>query len=375
MYRLFSNLSTEPSTTINTASIRYSNIQVGNILAANVTVNTVIASNVYVNGNVIAGNVTATRFIALGPQTSLGTTVSYTGNILATGLSVFGNTTHGLVGIDSGMFHTFVGNITQTSSGGAVYFNTTGNIIAGNIISSSVTVNGIANVNMLNASGNLSVAGNTALYGNTTHGTVGAVSGQFHSFVGNITQTSSGGAVYFNTAGNLMVGGNTALAGNLTIGTVGAVSGAFHTVVGNITQVTSGGANVYFNTTGNISASFGNFGSGNIAGVAIGYRDMPQITAANLTLIAGDAGKHYYATNTSPTTLTIPLNSSVAFALGTVITVVNQGTGNITIARGTCTLYLAGNSTIASRTITSYGVGTLLKVATDTWFINGNGVV
>ena len=287
MYRLFSNLTPEPSTTITLANVRYSNIQVGNIIAANVTVNSVIASNVYVNGNVLAN---------YGTLTSL----NVTGNVLATGLSAFGNTTHGLAG---------------------------------------------------------------------------AVSGQFHSFVGNITQTSSGGSVYFNTAGNLMVGGNTALAGNLTVGTVGTVSGAFHTVVGNITQVTSGGANVYFNTTGNISASFGNFGSGNIAGVAIGYRDMPQITAANLTLIAGDAGKHYYATNTSPTTLTIPLNSSVAFALGTVITVVNQGTGNITIARGTCTLYLAGNSTIASRTITSYGVGTLLKVATDTWFINGNGVV
>ena len=240
MYRLFSNLTPEPSTTINTGSLRYSNIQVGNILAANVTVNTVIASNVYVNGG--------------------------------------------------------------------------------------VSFSGIANVNMLNASGNLSVAGNSALYGNTTHGTVGAVSGAYHTFVGNITQVTSGGAVGINT-------------------------------------------------TGNISASVANFGSGNVGGFAIGYRDMPQITAANLTLIAGDAGKHYYATNTSPTTLTIPLNSSVAFALGTVITVVNQGTGNITISRGTATLYFSGNSTNASRTITSYGVGTLLKVATDTWFINGNGVV
>jgi hypothetical protein len=58
-----------------------------------------------------------------------------------------------------------------------------------------------------------------------------------------------------------------------------------------------------------------------------------------------------------------------------VITVVNQGTGNITVAKGSTTMYLAGNATSADRTITSYGVGTLLKVATDTWFINGNGVV
>jgi hypothetical protein len=251
--------------------------------------------------------------------------ISISGNILSTGASIFGNARLGLAGQVSGAFHTIVGNITQTSSGGAVYFNTTGNIIAGNIISSSTTVNGIANVNMLNASGNLSVAGNTALYG------------------------------------------------NLTVGTVGAASGVFHTVVGNITQITSGGA-VGFNTTGNISASVANFGSGNVGGFAIGYRDLPQITAANLTLIAGDAGKHYYATNTSPTTLTIPLNSSVAFAIGTAVSVVNQGTGNITIAKGSTTLYLAGNSTSANRTITSYGMATLIKVATDTWFINGTGV-
>jgi hypothetical protein len=132
--------------------------------------------------------------------------------------------------------------------------------------------------------------------------------------------------------------------------------------------------NVIGNVIANNISILGNI-TGNINGYTIGYRDMPQITAANLTLIAGDAGKHYYATNTSPTTLTIPLNSSVAFALGTVITVVNQGTGNITVAKGSTTMYLAGNSTSSNRTITSYGVGTLLKVATDTWFINGNGVV
>ena len=157
---------------------------------------------------------------------------------------------------------------------------------------------------------------------------------------------------------------------------MGAVSGAFHTFVGNITQVTSGGANVYFNTTGNISASFGNFGSGNVAGVAIGYRDVPQITAANVTLIASDAGKHYYGSNTNPVTLTIPLNSSVAFGNGTAISLVNQGTGNITITpTAGVLLYLAGNTVTGSKTLTTYGMATLLKVQVNTWFINGTGVV
>ena len=58
-------------------------------------------------------------------------------------------------------------------------------------------------ITTINASGNVSVGGNVGLFGNTTHGRVGAGSGAFHTFVGNITQTSSGGAVYINTTGNV----------------------------------------------------------------------------------------------------------------------------------------------------------------------------
>jgi len=161
---------------------------------------------------------------------TLDNTLSYTslntsGNILATGAKVFGNATLGLAGVISGQFHTVVGNITQTSSGGAVYINTTGNVLA-----TGLTV-----------------------FGNTTHGLAGVVSGQFHSFVGNITQTTSGGAVYINTTGNVLATGLSVF-GNATLGLAGAVSGQFHTVVGNITQTSSGGA-VYINTTGNVLAA------------------------------------------------------------------------------------------------------------------------
>jgi hypothetical protein len=97
---------------------------------------------------------------------------------------------------------------------------------------------------------------------------------------------------------------------------------------------------------------------------------------ANLTLIASDAGKHYYGANTNPTTITIPTNANVAFGNGTAISIVNQGTGNITVANAAgVLLYLAGNSTASSRTLTSYGMATLIKVQVNTWFINGTGVV
>jgi hypothetical protein len=75
---------------------------------------------------------TATQFDSL----------SVAGNILSTGLSVFGNARVGLAGAVSGQFHSVVGNITQTSSGGAVYFNTTGNVLAASVTTGALVSNG-----------------------------------------------------------------------------------------------------------------------------------------------------------------------------------------------------------------------------------------
>jgi hypothetical protein len=69
-------------------------------------------------------------------------TISTSGNVLAGKLSVFGNTTIGLAGTVGGQSHSIVGNITQTSSGGAVYFNTTGNVLAAGGVLNALTVNG-----------------------------------------------------------------------------------------------------------------------------------------------------------------------------------------------------------------------------------------
>jgi hypothetical protein len=73
--------------------------------------------------------------------------------------------------------------------------------------------------------------------------------------------------------------------------------------------------------------------------------------------------------------LTIANNTSVSWAVGTAITVVNRGSGNITIAQGSgVSLYLAGNSSAANRTVSTYGMATLLNVAANIWMINGTGV-
>ena len=139
-------------------------------------------------------------------------------------------------------------------------------------------------------------------------------------------------------------------------------------------------------TTGNITA-IGNLVispgyeivAGNITGTTngytIGYKDVPQISAANVTLSITDGGKHYYSTSATPITLTVPSHANVAFPTGTAIMIVNRGTGNITISKQVeANLYLAGNTTSASRTLTSYGIASLIKVETNVWMINGTGV-
>lgn len=97
---------------------------------------------------------------------------------------------------------------------------------------------------------------------------------------------------------------------------------------------------------------------------------------ADYTLVAGDANKHIYKSNTSAYAWTVPANASVAFPIGTTVTMVNGGaSGAVTITRDTgVAILLAGDGTDSNKTLAAYGVATLLKVATNTWYVSGAGV-
>ena len=99
--------------------------------------------------------------------------------------------------------------------------------------------------------------------------------------------------------------------------------------------------------------------------------------ATNYTLQLTDAGKHIYYTQSSNTILYIPTTSNVAFSNGSTIMIVSRtsSSANVTVSPNTgVTMYLAGNTTSASRNVTTYGMATLIQVAANTWFINGTGV-
>ena len=77
--------------------------------------------------------------------------------------------------------------------------------------------------------------------------------------------------------------------------------------------------------------------------------------------------------NASANAFKIPTNASVAFPVGTVITVMNIGAGVCTISAttsGTTTVLSAG-ATAASPTLAQYKSAACIKTATDTWYVVG----
>jgi hypothetical protein len=69
----------------------------------------------------------------------------------------------------------------------------------------------------------------------------------------------------------------------------------------------------------------------------------------------------------------IPTNASVAFAIGTAITVLNIGVGTCTISAvtpGTTTVLSAG-ATAASPTLAQYRSAVCIKTGTDAWYVVG----
>jgi len=69
----------------------------------------------------------------------------------------------------------------------------------------------------------------------------------------------------------------------------------------------------------------------------------------------------------------IPTNASVAFPVGTAITILNKGAGTCTISAVTSgtTTVLSSGSVAASPTLAQYKTAVCIKTATDTWYVVG----
>ncbi len=109
----------------------------------------------------------------------------------------------------------------------------------------------------------------------------------------------------------------------------------------------------------------------------LGYLNAPiNEQSAAYTAVLADAGKVIFhpSTDANARTFTIPANSSVAYATGTVLTFINMTSQVVTISITTDTMYLAGTGSTGSRSLAQYGIATAVKMTSTTWLISGNGL-
>jgi hypothetical protein len=185
------------------------------------------------------------------------------------------------------------------------------------------------------------------------------------------------------TAGTGLTGG----------GTSGSVTVSLSTPV----EVANGGTGITSLGTG-VATFLGTPSSANLAatltdetgtGVAV-FNDSPTIlnpiitqpqatptfSANAYTLVAGDAGDILLASNGSTAgTINIPTDASVNFAIGTQITILNVGTGLITVqatTAGTTTVRSTGASAVAPKCRAQYSAMTCWKQAANLWYVFGD---
>ena len=89
-------------------------------------------------------------------------------------------------------------------------------------------------------------------------------------------------------------------------------------------------------------------------------------TGTTYTLVLTDAGKRVRCNNANAITLTVPQNSSVAFAIGTWVEVEQIGAGVVTSAEDTNVTLNGGLKTWGQYTTIRY-----TKVDTNTWTVDG----
>jgi hypothetical protein len=92
------------------------------------------------------------------------------------------------------------------------------------------------------------------------------------------------------------------------------------------------------------------------------------------TLVLDDSYQNLIPMNkATAVALNIPTNATAAIPVGTVITVLNKGVGDVTISAvtsGTTTVLSAG-AVAASPTLAQYKTAACIKTAEDVWYVVG----
>jgi hypothetical protein len=89
----------------------------------------------------------------------------------------------------------------------------------------------------------------------------------------------------------------------------------------------------------------------------------------NYTLVIGDAGKFITVSAAGSSTVTIPLNSSVGFSLGTKIVIARIGAGAVAIAGA---VGVTVNATPGLNLRAQYSAATCIQISLNSWLVLGD---
>ncbi len=166
-------------------------------------------------------------------------------------------------------------------------------------------------------------------------------------FDGTGGKTLQGSGVVVDDSNNVSGVAGLTLTGNITLSTGGA------TVDG--VDLTALATTVSANTTA-------------ISGKADAAFTINTQTGTTYTLVLSDAGKLIDMSNAGAIALTIPANAAVAFPVGTIITVLQAGAGQVTVGINSDTL----NGRNGLKTAGQWAVITLIKRTSTAWVLSGD---
>ena len=194
-------------------------------------------------------------------------------------------------------------------------------------------------------------------------GTDGTNASWVSSSGGGGTPGGTSGQVQYNNSGSF---GGFTVGGDATLNTSTGALTIANNAVSNAKSATM--ADQTFK--GNVSGSSANPSDLTVVQVqtALNNNIITESTTAR-TLAIGDSFKYIRTTNSSATTITVPANASVAFAIGTQIDVFQAGTGQVTFAAdGGVTINYQPRLKIS----TQYKGASLKKISTDEWDLIGS---
>jgi hypothetical protein len=173
---------------------------------------------------------------------------------------------------------------------------------------------------------------------------------------GDQTLAGLGGQPQLNGTGFVKASGTSISYDNSTYLTTSSAASTYLTI--------SNAASTYFPFSGGTIT-----GATNINGLLTNY-NVYNTQTSSYTLVLADASKIVEMNVGSANTVTVPTNSSVAFPIGTEITVMQYGAGNTTIVAASGVTFRSKD--FSTRIGDQYTGATLIKRDTNEWYLIGN---